>query len=189
MRRMEREKLPTLVRRLWAAMLCLALLALPQLTAAQTAPANRLAALARDVDRVESVRNVKRIMLAGANYVDQGQWERAAGLFADDALLQHGDDQFHGRADILAYFRRMIGKGTDGLPARTIHTPYLFTPIVTLSADGNMAKARWHALSMRGSFGGEASWQGGIFECVYVRRNGHWKIASQHIHAAIARPL
>ncbi len=118
-------------------------------------------------------------MLAWANYIDQGQWERAAALFADDALLQHGDDQFHGRADILAYFRRMIGKGTDGLPPHMIHTPYLFTPIVTLSDDGNTAKARWHALSMRGSLGGDASWQGGIFECVYVRRNGVWKIASQ----------
>lgn len=175
------ESLP-IVRRLCsalgrAAVVLMVFANVPQ--AAAAAPDNaRLAALARDVDRVESVRNVKRIMLSWANYVDQGQWERAAALFADDALLQHGDDQFHGRADILAYFRRVIGKGTDGLPASTIHTPYLFTPIVTLSADGNTAKARWHALSMRGTLGGDASWQGGIFECVYVRRNGGWKIAS-----------
>ncbi len=177
------ESLPIARRRLWfvlgrAAMLFLALAIVPQAAWAASDGA-RLASLARDVDRVESVRNVKRIMLSWANYVDQGQWERAASLFSDDAMLQHGDDQFHGRADILAYFRRMIGKGTDGLPANMIHTPYLFTPIVTLGADGNTAKARWHAISMRGTLGGDASWQGGIFECVYVRQKGVWKIASQ----------
>jgi hypothetical protein len=157
------------------------LLGLPASAAPAGVPATsaRLAALARDVDRVESVRNVKRIMIAWASYVDQGEWERAAALFADDAELAHGDDHFHGRADILAYFRRMIGKGTEGLPANTIHTPYLFTPIVTLSADGNTAHARWHALSMRGALGGDASWQGGIFECEYVRQHGVWKIARQ----------
>lgn len=146
---------------------------------AATPPPGQLAALARDVDRVESVRTVKRIMLAWATYIDQGQWDRAAALFADDALLQHGDDQYRGRADILAYFRGRIGGGRDGLAPKTIHTPYLMTPIVTLSADGTMAKARWHALSMRGALGGDASWQGGIFECDYVRKNGIWKISRQ----------
>ncbi len=94
-------------------------------------------------------------------------------------MLQHGDDQFQGKADILAYFRRTIGKGADGLPSHTIHIPFLVTPIVTLSDDGNTAKARWHAFSMRGALGGDASWQGGIFECVYARKAGVWKIASQ----------
>lgn len=178
MRSMERKTPPDLLRRLRAAMLCLALAWLPQGATAAT-DAARLAALARDVDRVESIREVKRIELAWAQYVDLGDWQHAAGLFTDDALLQHGDDQFHGRADILAYFRRQIGHDSDGLPPRTLHIPFLVTPIVTLSADGNSAQGRWHAFSMRGAFGGDASWQGGIFECVYVRRNGVWKIASQ----------
>lgn len=154
------------------------LLCVPAAAAASTDSA-RLAALARDVDRVESVRAIKRLQLAWAHYIDMGEWERAAALFTDDAELAHADDHFNGRPALLAYFRRMIGGGTEGLPANTIHVPYLMMPVVTLGADGNTAKGRWRAMSMRGSLGGEAVWQGGIFENEYVRQRGVWKISRQ----------
>lgn len=155
---------------------------------AQPTNTGRLASLARDVDRAESIRAVKRLEMAWPHYIDMGEWQRAADLFTDDAELAHAEDHFHGKAEILAYFRRMIGKGTDGLPAHTIHIPFLVTPIVTLSADGNTAKGRWHAVSMRGSLGGDASWQGGVFECIYVRQHGVWKIASQIFKPTMVGP-
>ncbi len=175
-------------RRLPAAILLGALLATASPAAPAPAAPARLAALARDVDRAESVRAVKRLEIAWAQYIDMGEWEKAAALFTDDAELAHAEDHFHGRADILAYFRRMIGKGTEGLPATTIHTPYLLAPIVTLGADGNSAKGRWHAFSMRGSLGGHASWQGGVFDFDYVRRNGVWKISKQIFKPTMTGP-
>src|SRR6187551_1134340 len=147
--------------------------------AAEPADAGRLARLARDLDRVESVRAVKRMQHAWALYVDLGEWDRAAALFIDNAELVHGDDRFHGRVAIRDYFVRVIGKGAAGLPAKTVHAPFLMAPIVTLAEDGMSAKGRWHAFSMRGSFGGEASWQGGIFENEYVRAGDAWRIARQ----------
>lgn len=152
---------------------------LPALPARAAEDADRLARLARDVDRVESVRAVKRLQNAWALYVDLGEWDRAAALFTDQAELAHGDDRFHGRAAIRDYFVRAIGKGTAGLPEKTVHAPFLMAPIVTLTDDGNRAKGRWHAFSMRGSFGGEASWQGGIFENEYLREGGVWRIDKQ----------
>ncbi|WP_404712997.1 nuclear transport factor 2 family protein [Sphingomonas sp. MMS24-J13] len=150
--------------------------------------AGRLAALARDVDRAESIRAVKRLETAWAHYIDTGEWQRAADLFADDAELIHAEDRFRGKTAIAAYFRRAIGKGIEGLPPNTIHTPFLVTPIVTLSADGNTAKGRWHAVAMRGALGGEASWEGGVFECVYVRQNGAWKIGGQVFKPTMTGP-
>jgi hypothetical protein len=125
---------------------------------------------------------------AWALYVDLGEWDRAAALFADDAELAHGDDRYPGRTAIRDYFVRMIGKGASGLPARTVHVPFLMAPIVTLSDDGNLAKGRWHAFSMRGAFGGEASWQGGIFENEYVRRGGEWRISRQIFSPTLLGP-
>jgi ketosteroid isomerase-like protein len=152
------------------------------LARAATVPAgdtNRLAALGRDVDRAESVRQVKRMQVAWAQYVDLGEWDMAAALFTDDAELAHADDHFRGRTDIRAYFQRMIGRGTIGLPDKMVHTPFLFAPIITLSEDGQSGHGRWHAYSMRGTFGGDASWQSGIFNCQYARENGVWKIRRQ----------
>ncbi len=157
---------------------CAAALAPLRVRAAEE-DAGRLARLARDVDRVESVRAVKRMQYAWALYVDLGEWDRAAALFTDQAELAHGDDRFSGRAAIYDYFVRVIGKGASGLPEKTVHAPFLMAPIVTLSADGNSAKGRWHAFSMRGSYGGDASWQGGIFENEYLRQDGVWRISKQ----------
>src|SRR6188472_2610330 len=70
----------------------------------------RLARLARDVDRAESVRAVKRLQHAWALYVDLGEWDRAVALFTDDAELAHGEDRYRGRAAIGDYFLRVIGK-------------------------------------------------------------------------------
>lgn len=153
--------------------------ALPGSLARAASPAAALATLARDVDRVESVRAVKRLQHAWALYTDLGQWDRSAGLFAPDAELAHGDDRYRGPQAIRDYFVRAIGKGTSGLPARTVHAPFLMAPLITMADDGDSAKGRWHAFSMRGSFGREASWQGGIFECEYRRQGGEWRIQRQ----------
>lgn len=146
--------------------------------AATPAPGG-LAALTRDVDRAESVRAIKRLQRAWALYTDLGEWNAAAALFTDDAELVHADNRFKGRAAIRTYFETVVGQGHMGLPEKTLHVPFLMAPIITLAADGESAHGRWHAFSMRGSFGGEASWQGGIFRCTYERRDGRWKIAKQ----------
>lgn len=166
----------------------LALLAMPQLARAAVPSAGELAALARDVDRAESVRAVKRLQLAWVHYVDLGLWDEAAALFGDDAELVHSEERYRGRTDIRAYFQRAIGGGATGLPAHVIHTPFLFAPIVTLSEDGNSARGRWHAISLRGQLGGDASWAGGIFECEYRREQGIWRIARQVFSPMMAGP-
>ena len=174
------------------ATLLLAGLAVSPAAVARTAPpatvkqVDRLAALTRDIDRVESVREIKRIQVAWASDVDLGNWERAAALFTDDALLAHGERQFAGRQEILAYMRESIGGGRDGLSANTIHTPLLMAPIVILSADGKTATGRWRVISMRGALGGEANWGGGIFDNDYVRVGGAWKISRQIFHPYMA---
>jgi len=146
------------------------------------------ATLARDVDRVESVRAVKRLQRAWALYTDLGEWDAAAALFTDDAELTHADQIHRGRDAIRQYFQRAIGKGMVGLAEKTIHTPFLLAPIITLSNDGESAHGRWRALSMRGSLGGEASWSGGIFRCFYVREGGAWKIARQLFSPMLVGP-
>lgn len=150
--------------------------------------AARLSALARDVDRVESVRAIKRLQLAWAHHVDMGEWERAAALFTDDAELVHADDRFTGRAAIRAHFREAIGKGTGGLPPHHVHLPLMMAPIVILAPNGESANARWHAFSMRGALGDDAGWEGGIFENAYVRQHGVWKIRRQVFQPQLSGP-
>ena len=48
-------------------------------------------------------------------------------------------------------------------------------PVVTLAADGQSGKGRWHSMAMRGGYERSASWAGGVYENEYVRENGVWK--------------
>jgi hypothetical protein len=41
---------------------------------------------------------------------------------------------------------------------------------------------------MRGAFGGEASWQGGIFENEYVARMARWRISRQNFAPMLLGP-
>ena len=49
-------------------------------------------------------------------------------------------------------------------------------PVVTLAADGQSGKGRWHIMAMLGGYERSASWAGGVYENQYVRENGVWKI-------------
>jgi hypothetical protein len=49
-------------------------------------------------------------------------------------------------------------------------------PVVTLAADGQSGKGRWHIMAMLGGYGRSASWAGGVYENQYVLENGVWKI-------------
>ena len=49
-------------------------------------------------------------------------------------------------------------------------------PVITLAADGESAKGRWHIMAMLGGYQTTASWAGGVYDNDYVRENGVWKM-------------
>ena len=78
----------------------------------------RLADLEARAQRIEDINAIKRLQRAYGYYLDEGRWDDAADLFADDASLEIGfDGVYRGRARIREYFRA-LGDGTQGLRAR-----------------------------------------------------------------------
>jgi hypothetical protein len=62
-------------------------------------------------------------------------------------------------------------------------------PVVTLAADGQSAKGRWHIMAMLGGYGTSASWAGGVYENQYIRENGVWKFKEVRYHLAVLGSL
>jgi len=162
-----------------------ALLATP--VAAATEDGSRLARVAAGVEQVASVRAVKQLQIAYAQYSEFGLWDEMAALFARDGVLEYGPATVRGRSAIGRWFRAEFGKGRDGLAPGMLHTQLSLTPVVTLSADGRTAKARFHEVSLLGG-PGDARWEGGIQENEYRLEDGVWKIARLHHHAMYAGP-
>ena len=136
-------------------------------------------ALARDVDRLESVRRVKNLQRTYAHYAQYGLWDEMAGLFARDATLIRGSEKAKGNAAIGDWLKSR-GGGRRGLSTGALNTELIDEPLVNLSADGLTAKARWMSLSLLADGKGAARIEGGIYENEYARDGKFWKISVAH---------
>jgi hypothetical protein len=159
-------------------------LALPALTSAQPT----LDELARDVDRAESVRAVKKLQRTYAQYSQYGLWNEMADLFANDATYIFDDESVTGRAAIAAYLLENEGHGRQGLAPGAKHAEIVDHPVVNLSVDGESAKGRWYGFSMLSDSEGNASIRGGVFENEYVREDGKWQIDVHRFYPQYAGP-
>jgi hypothetical protein len=124
--------------------------------------------LARDVDRLESLRQVKDLQRSYAHYAQFGMWDEMAGLFVRDASFIRGSGKLRGRTAIGDGLKRR-GGGRRGLALGALHTELIDEPLVNLSVDGRSAKGRWMSISMIGDGKGNARIEGGIYENEYVR--------------------
>ena len=164
--------------------------ALALATAAQAAPAvgpQDLAALARDVDRAESVRAVKDLQRTYAQYAQFGLWRQMASLFTTDGVADFGEGpETRGREALARRLTDRFGEG--GLKPGQVHTQLIEEPLVNLEADGEHAQGRWYGFYLLADGHGGASLEGGVYENDYAREDGRWKIAALRFHPQYAGP-
>jgi hypothetical protein len=161
-----------------------ALCAMLALVFAMPANATALDEFAREVDRAESLRAVKRLQHSYAQYAQYGLWNEVGALFTRDGRLVFDGlvkpaEEARGGTAIAAFLRARYGGGIEGHRAGSLSAMMIDAPVVNLSVDGNSAKARWQAIIFHGH-GGQARIEGGVFVNDYVRERGVWKIATAH---------
>jgi SnoaL-like domain len=138
----------------------------------------RLQALAAKLQRLEDERAIENLQRSYGFYVDKALWKDAADLFAENGTLEIGGrGVFVGKKRILDYLARLA---PDGLTRGRLFNHMQLQPIVTVSADGASAKARWRFLAEMGEAEKYATWGCGTYENAYVKDNGVWKIKSLH---------
>ncbi len=148
--------------------------------AALPALEQRLADLEARAQRIEDINAIKRLQRAYGYYLDEGRWDDAADLFADDASLEIGfDGVYRGHARIREYFRT-LGGGKQGLAPGQLNEQLQLMPVITMLPGGQQARGTWRAVSLSGQLGRDAFWSEGPYENLYVKQNGVWKIAGLH---------
>ena len=139
-----------------------------------SAEAGRIDRLEALTERVEAISAIKRLQHAYGHYSELGLWHDFADLFADTGIGYYTQGALD-REGIRALFLKEVGQGRLGLADGRIYPHISMQPVVTLAADGQSAKGRWHIMAMLGGYGTSASWAGGVYENQYVRENGVWK--------------
>jgi hypothetical protein len=150
--------------------------------AAMPLRADDVATLARDVDRLVSLRQVKDLQRSYAHLAQYGRWRDMAALFTADARFASGRQSVSGRPAIEAWLRQQ-GAGQEQLAPGALNAEFIDEPLVNLSVDGGSAKARWMGLALRGDGKGGTRIEGGIYENEYRRTAEGWKISISHYHA------
>jgi hypothetical protein len=135
-----------------------------------------------ELRNAEAIRAVKRLQYAYGHYAELGLWDDLADLFADKGVGHYPAGDL-GKEDIRKLFLKDVGKGTLGLGEGIFYPHIMLQPVITLAPDGMTAKGRWRVLAMLGSYGGSASWAGGIYENEYILENGVWKINDLHFYS------
>jgi hypothetical protein len=168
-------------------LIVLACMSLPLLFTVRPALADApLDQLARDVDRVESIRAVKDLQATYAQYSQAGLWNEAGALFSGtgnfvfDGLIQPAQTM-KGPRSIAEFLRNRYGGGHEGMQRDGLSTPFIDAPVVNLSVDGATATARWQSIIFHGH-GGKARIEGGVFVARYAREKAVWSIAELHYY-------
>ena len=141
----------------------------------------RLDRMDSDLRGAEAVRAIKRLQYAYGHYAELGLWHDLADLFAEKGVGHYPAGDL-GKEGIRKLFLQDVGKGKLGLGEGIFYPHIMLQPVITLDADGKTARGRWRVLAMLGSYGGAASWAGGIYENEYILENGVWKIKDLHFY-------
>jgi hypothetical protein len=145
-------------------------------------------------DRVQDIDQLRNLQAAYGYYVDKALWDDVVALFADDGTMELGlNGVYVGKNSIRKYLYSLTG-GKPGLRPGELNNHFQLSPVITLAADGQSAKARWRGLIQYGVFGkgSGGDWGEGIYENEYVREVvnglGVWKIKSLHFYTRFYAP-
>jgi hypothetical protein len=147
----------------------------------QAALQTRIDRLDALTERVEALSAIKRLQHAYGHYSELGLWHDFADLFADTGIGHYTQGALN-REGIRSLFLKEVGGGRVGLADGRIYPHISMQPVITLAADGQSARGRWHIMAMLGGYGTSASWAGGVYENQYVRENGVWKMQEVRYH-------
>jgi hypothetical protein len=152
--------------------------------------ARRLEQMERRLARLEDVHAVRTLHFKYGYYIDMCLYDEACELFAEDAEVRFLNGIYKGKAGARRlycdWFRNLFTRGHNG-PVHGFLLDHLqLQDIVDIAADGRSAKGRFRALLMAGQHESKTErvgnnfpaqcWEGGIYENLYVKDRGVWKI-------------
>jgi hypothetical protein len=157
-----------------------------QETATTEALGARVAALARDISRLEDEKAIEKLQRVYGFYTDKQLWSQAADLFAGNGTIEIGGRGVYvGKERVLAFLKL---NGPEFPQPNRLFDQMQLQPIVHVAPDGLTAKGRWHMFAQEAVHDEYARWGLGVFENEYVKEGGVWKIQTLHLYTTMYTP-
>jgi hypothetical protein len=144
----------------------------------------RIEELTNQVGILEDTHAIRSLQHKYGYYMDKAYYEAIVELFSEDCEIHFLAGIFRGKAGakrlFIDRFRATFAGGVDGpKPGVLMEHPQL-QDVIDVAPDRKTAKARFRYFMQAGTHytTGKAHqwWEGGLYENVYVKENGVWKI-------------
>lgn len=136
-------------------------------------------AMERQVGLLEDADAVERLHTIYGYYLARNQWDDLAGIFAEDGTIEIAlRGVYEGRASVR---RNLDLYGVQGELPGQLHNHMQFQPVIHVAPDGQSALMRSRAFSMMGAYQGAGRWMGGIYENLFVKREGVWQFQKDQV--------
>jgi hypothetical protein len=142
----------------------------------------RLKVLEDENRRLQDIEEIKKLQRIYGYYVERGQLDEVADLFADSPDVSYGPSYnvSVGKDNVRRMFssKRAFGVLEDTKPDDYLHITMPVSGVVDVDVDGKTAKARWYALMYLcdATPGGGAVFGVGMYENEYIKEDGKWKV-------------
>jgi len=142
---------------------------------------NAVADAQREVDRLKDVDDLENLAGIYGHYVDKSRHDDVADLFAPEGVVEIlGRGVFIGQDRVREYMRNLT-PGNVGPREGSLFNHMHEQPVVDVSPDGDTAHVRSRLFVMFGIMNASAQWGDGIYENVFVKQDGVWKL--DYLHA------
>jgi ketosteroid isomerase-like protein len=158
------------------------------LLAAAPATAQDLARETAKVEDLRSIREIKRLQAEWGYDAMAGDWKAMAALGAPHVEMVLPGGNAVGREALEQWLRQRMGQGADGVSAGRLNARIWFSPVITLSAEGDRATGRWKQLALTGEAGKAAEWRMTTDVIEYHRTKDGWRIAHIRPYLVFAGP-
>jgi SnoaL-like domain len=150
-----------------------------QQAAFAAAPGAQAAALERRVGLLEDAAIIENLHAMYGYYLATLEWDALTDLWAPEGTIEIAlRGVYVGKA---AVRRNLNLYGQQGLDDGVLHNHMQYQPVIDVAPDGLTARMRSRAFSMMGNYGKNGTWMGGIYENTYVKRDGIWRIETDHV--------
>ena len=142
--------------------------------------------LGHRLDLLEDHRQLENLHSVYGYYLAKWRWDDLTDLFAENGKIEIAQRGVYiGKASVR---RNLDLYGTQGIHDGTLHDHIQIQPIIDVAPDGQTAKMRARALSQLGYYGRVAILGDGVYESDFVKENGIWKFANDHVFTTFFAP-
>ncbi len=121
---------------------------------------------------VEDADEIERLQTIYGYYLARNQWDDLTGIFAADGTIEIAQRGVYRGAASIRRNLNLYGV-QDELPGE-LHNHMQYQPVIHVDENGQTARLRSRAFSLMGTFGRQGRFMGGIYENIFVKRDGQW---------------